>query len=189
MDKKIVNRCSWVTNSKIHEEYHDKEWGVPVYDDQLLYEILVLESFHTGFSWLIILKKIESFRIAFDNFNSKKIEAYNEEKIEELVNNEKIIRSRRKIIAAINNTKIFHDIQQEFGSFANYIWGFTNNQVIKNKDNNMASTTEISNTVSKDLKKRGMKYVGSVTINAFLEAIGVFNNHEISCFLYDKKHK
>lgn len=181
-----MSRCSWVGSDEIYIKYHDNEWGVPVYDDKLLFEMLILESFHTGLSWLIILKKRENFRKAFDNFDSQIIVHYGEDKIEELLNNPGIVRSRRKIEATIGNTRVYHNIQKEFGSFSNYLWGFNNNKITYNKDDSFMTTTELSDRVSKDLKKRGMKYVGSVTINAYLEAVGVLNNHHTSCFRYKK---
>lgn len=176
-----MNRCSWVGDDKTYIDYHDNEWGVPVYDDKLLFEMLILESFHTGLSWLIILKKRENFRKAFDNFDSKVIENYNENKILELLENKGIVRSRRKIEATIKNSSVFHSIQKEFGSFSSYLWGFNNNRVTYNRDNNITTTTDLSDRVSKDLKERGMKYVGSVTINAYLEAVGILNNHQLEC--------
>ncbi|MBN2618234.1 MAG: DNA-3-methyladenine glycosylase I [Spirochaetales bacterium] len=180
-------RCSWVTNDEIYQNYHDEEWGVPVYDDHTLYEMLILESFHAGLSWLIILKKRDNFRKAFDDFNSEKIEKYDDKKIIKLLNNEGIVRHKQKIMAAIENTKIFHEIQKEFGSFSNYLWGFNNNKIIKNMDDNFQNRTALSDKISKNLKSRGMKFVGSVTIQAYLEAIGIFNNHQLKCYLYKKQ--
>lgn len=177
-----TKRCSWVSNDDIYIKYHDEEWGVPVYDDKVLYEMLILESFHTGLSWLIILKKRENFRKAFDNFDSKIVENYTDEKVEELLNNPGIVRSRRKITATIENTRIFHEIQKEYGSFSNYLWGFNDNKITYDDSKEFRTTTDLSDRVAKDLKKRGMKYVGSVTINAYLEAVGVINNHDEDCF-------
>ncbi len=181
----MKKRCSWVDlKSDIYVKYHDEEWGVPKYDDRDLFELLVLESFQAGLAWITVLKKREAFREAFDNFDVLKVVNYKEEKINELLNNEKIIRSRGKINASINNAKIFILIQREFGSFSNYIWSFTNKKVVKNNTNNIPVSTELSDIISKDLKKRGMKYVGTVIIYSYLQAIGVVDDHEIDCFRY-----
>ncbi len=181
----MKKRCSWVDEkSEIYVKYHDEEWGIPKYDDRDLFELLVLESFQAGLAWITVLKKREAFRDAFDNFDVIKVANYKEEKINELLNNEKIIRSRGKINASINNAKIFILIQKEFGSFSNYIWSFTNKKVIKNITNNIPVSTELSDIISKDLKKRGMKYVGTVIIYSYLQAIGVVDDHEIDCFKY-----
>ena len=180
-----MKRCHWVDeNSPIYIKYHDEEWGIPKYDDKELFELLVLESFQAGLSWITVLKKREDFRIAFDNFDVKKVASYDESKVNELLNNEKIIRSRGKINSAINNAKIFIDIQKEFGSFTNYIWGFTNNQVVKNSSDVLPVSTPLSDKISKDLKKRGMKYVGTIIIYSYLQAIGVVDDHEKDCFKY-----
>lgn len=180
-----MKRCHWVDeNSPIYTKYHDEEWGVPKYDDKELFELLVLESFQAGLSWITVLKKREDFRIAFDNFDVKKVASYDENKVNELLNNEKIIRSRGKINSAINNAKIFLDIQKEFGSFSDYIWGFTNNQVVKNSSDVLPVSTPLSDKISKDLKQRGMKYVGTVIIYSYLQAIGIVDDHEKDCFKY-----
>ena len=180
-----MKRCHWVDeNSPIYIKYHDEEWGIPKYDDKELFELLVLESFQAGLSWITVLKKREDFRIAFDNFDVKKVASYDESKVNELLNNEKIIRSRGKINSAINNAKIFIDIQKEFGSFRNYIRGFTNNQVVKNSSDVLPVSTPLSDKISKDLKKRGMKYVGTIIIYSYLQAIGVVDDHEKDCFKY-----
>lgn len=180
-----MKRCHWVDeNSPIYIKYHDEEWGIPKYDDKELFELLVLESFQAGLSWITVLKKREDFRIAFDNFDVKKVASYDETKVNELLNNEKIIRSRGKINSAINNAKIFIDIQKEFGSFTNYIWGFTNNQVVKNSSDVLPVSTPLSDKISKDLKKRGMKYVGTIIIYSYLQAIGIVDDHEKDCFKY-----
>ena len=180
-----MKRCHWVDeNSPIYIKYHDEEWGIPKYDDKELFELLILESFQAGLSWITVLKKREDFRIAFDNFDVKKVASYDETKVNELLNNEKIIRSRGKINSAINNAKIFIDIQKEFGSFTNYIWGFTDNQVVKNSSDVLPVSTPLSDKISKDLKKRGMKYVGTIIIYSYLQAIGVVDDHEKDCFKY-----
>ena len=180
-----MKRCSWVDeNSEIYKKYHDEEWGVPKYDDRELFELLILEGFQAGLSWLTVLKKREAFRKAFDNFNVKKVAKYDEKKISELLSNESIIRSRGKINSAILNAKIFIEIQNEFGSFANYIWKFTDGKVIKNKNDGIPVSTPLSDKISKDLKKRGMKYVGSIIIYSYLQSIGIINDHETTCFKY-----
>jgi len=143
-----------------------------------------LEGFQAGLAWITVLNKREAFRLAFDNFDVKKVAKYNEAKISELMNNADIIRSKNKIESAINNAKVFMKIQKEFGSFSNYIWSFTEGNVIKNTDDNMKVSSPLSDIVSKDLKKRGMKYVGTVIIYSYLQAIGVINDHEIECFRF-----
>lgn len=149
-----MKRCFWVDeNSEIYIKYHDEEWGVPKYDDKELFELLILESFQAGLSWITVLKKREAFRLAFDNFEISKVAHYDETKVNELLQNKDIIRSRGKINAAINNAKIFIEIQNEFGSFSNYIWGFTNNKIIKNKTGKSIISTPLSDKISKDLKK------------------------------------
>lgn len=180
-----MKRCDWAEGSKLYMGYHDKEWGVPVHDDNIHFEFLVLESMQAGLSWITILKKRENFRLAFDNFDYKKIAEYNEEKIEELLNNEGIIRYRRKIEAAINNANKFIEIQNEFGSFDNYIWNSTDNKIIINHYENIKEVpakTVLSDLISKDLKKRGFKFLGSVTIYSYLQAVGIIDDHIDSCF-------
>ena len=180
-----MKRCKWVNeNSEIYKKYHDEEWGVPKYDDKELFELLILESFQAGLSWLTVLKKRDAFRLAYDNFDVKKVANYNEKKVEELLSNSNIIRSKNKILASINNANIFIKIQEEYGSFANYIWGFTDNKIIKNGTDELPVSTPLSDKISKDLKKRGMKYVGTVIIYSYLQAIGVVNDHERDCFKY-----
>ena len=180
-----MKRCFWVDEkSEIYVKYHDEEWGVPNHNDRDLFELLILEGFQAGLSWITVLKKREAFRKAFDNFDVTKVSEYDEEKINALLENKDIIRSRGKITAAINNAKIFIEIQKEFGSFSNYIWCFTDNKVIKNTTGEIPVKTELSDMVSKDLKKRGMKYTGSVIIYSYLQAIGVVNDHDINCYKY-----
>ncbi len=180
-----MKRCKWVENQdKLYIEYHDTEWGVPKYNDRELFELLILEGFQAGLSWWCVLKKRESFRLAFDNFDVNKVALYGENKVKELLKNEKIIRSKSKILSAINNAEIFIKIQKEFGSFSNYIWHFTDNKIIKNKNDIIPPKSELSDKISKDLKKRGMKYVGSIIIYSYLQAIGVINDHETRCFKY-----
>ncbi len=178
-------RCSWVNlNSPLYINYHDKEWGVPSHDDRYLFEMLILESFQAGLSWSTILKKREHFREAFDGFDVVKVSQYDEVKKEALRENKGIIRNKLKIKAAVNNAKTFITIQKEYGSFSKYIWGFTNHQVIKNQTGTFLATSPLSDTISKDLKKRGMKFVGSTIIYAYLQAIGIINDHEPECFKF-----
>ena len=180
-----MKRCFWVDeNSPIYVKYHDEEWGVPKYNDRDLFELLILEGFQAGLSWLTVLKKREAFRKAFDNFDVKKVAEYDNKKIEQLLKNEGIIRSRQKIEASIKNAKIFMGIQKEFGSFSNYIWGFTDGKIIKNTTDKFEVSTPLSDKISKDLKKRGMKYVGSIIIYSYLQSIGIINDHETTCFRY-----
>ena len=179
MDKK---RCFWVNESlPIYVKYHDEEWGVPVYNDEKLYEMFLLETFQAGLSWITVLNKREAFREAFDGFDPEKVVAYKEEKLNELMNNPGIIRNRKKVEAAVKNTRIFMEIQKEFGSFSNYLWGFTGGMIIVNQDDNFQVKTDLSDQISKDLKKRGMSFVGSVTIYSYLQAVGVVNDHELGC--------
>ena len=179
-----MNRCKWAMNvNEIYTKYHDEEWGEPVHDDQRLYEMLILESFQAGLSWSCILNKRENFRKAFDNFDMNKIINYDEAKIQELQNNEGIIRNKLKIKATINNSKIFKEIQKEYGSFDKYIWSFTNNETIYEFDK---VSSELSDLISRDLKKRGMTFVGTIIIYSYLQAIGIINSHETQCFKHHK---
>lgn len=183
-----MKRCKWVNlKNKLYVDYHDNEWGKIEHDDTHLFEMLILEGFQAGLSWECILNKRDEFRKAFDNFDYIKISKYDNKKIEELLNNPNIIRNKLKINAAITNAKVFIKIHKEYGTFNNYIWRFTNNKVIKNMDDNFKKTSEFSDTISKDLKQRGMKFVGSTIIYSYLQAIGVINDHEIECYLYDSK--
>ena len=176
-----IERCSWAGDDETYIRYHDEEWGVPTHDDKELFEMLVLESFQAGLSWITILKKRENFRKAFDGFDVQKVAGYNEEKVEELRQNEGIIRHKGKISSAINNAQIFIEIQKEFGSFDNYIWGFTDGEIIKAE---FKTESELSKNISKDLKKRGMKFVGPTIIYSYLESIGIIDNHQENCFKF-----
>ena len=178
-------RCKWcnLKNEK-YIEYHDKEWGVAIYDDKHLYEMLILESFQAGLSWECVLNKREDFRKAFDNFEIDKVSDYAEKKVQELLKNENIIRNKLKINAAINNSKIFKEIQNEYKTFSNYIWSFTNNKVIYEIGK---TSSELSDIISKDLQKRGMRFVGTTIIYSYLQAIGVIYSHDKECFLYKIK--
>ena len=177
-----MNRCNWVNlKNPLYVKYHDEEWGQPVYEDDKLFEMLLLESFQAGLSWECVLNKRESFQKAFDNFDYKKISNYDEKKIEELYQNPGIIRNKRKIIATIKNAKIFMDIQKEYKTFSKYLWRFTNNQIIYEYDK---TTSLLSDEISKDLYKRGMRFVGSTIIYSYLQAIGIINSHQPECNLY-----
>ena len=183
------HRCGWCVGDALYENYHDKEWGVPVYDDATLFEFLILETFQAGLSWITILRKRENFRKAFDNFDYKKIATYNQKKIDVLLKDTGIIRNKLKIKATISNAQAFIKIQEEFGNFSDYIWKFVDDKQIKNKVTNYKNTpanTELSDTISKDMKKRGFKFVGSTVIYANMQATGMVNDHEISCFRYNE---
>lgn len=177
-------RCKWcnLKNEK-YIEYHDKEWCNPNFDDKYLFEMLILESFQAGLSWECVLNKREDFKKAFDNFDIAKICNYNDEKVQELLKNEKIIRNKLKINAAINNSRILKKIQNEYGTFYNYLKTFTNGKIIYEIDK---TTNQLSDILSKDLQKRGMKFVGSTIIYSYLQAIGVIYSHDKECFLYKK---
>ncbi len=180
MDDKI--RCRWCNvKNPLYVEYHDNEWGVPRFDDEYLYEMLILESFQAGLSWECVLNKRESFRKAYDNFDLDKVITYDESKINELSGNKDIIRNRRKIIASINNSKIFKDIISEFGSFYSYLKTFTKGITVFETGK---TTNELSDTISKDLQRRGMTFVGSVIIYSYLQAVGVIYSHDECCYMY-----
>jgi len=185
----MVNRCEWVGDDPLMREYHDKEWGTPQYDDQILYEFILLEGMQAGLSWSTVLKKRESFRKAFDNFDYKIISKYDEKKVEKLLLNQNIIRNRLKINSTIVNAKLFIKIQAEFGSFSKYIWKFVDNMPIDNKIKSMSEIpahTEVSDLISKDMKKRGFKFVGTTIMYAFMQSIGMVNDHANYCFRYDE---
>ena len=180
-----MNRCKWCNvNNPLYIEYHDYEWGILNLDEKYLFEMLILESFQAGISWECVLNKRKYFKEAYDNFDIKKIVNYDESKIEELINNKNIIRNKLKIKASINNAKIFKNIRKEYGSFRNYMNTFTNEEIIYEIDK---TTNELSDSISKDLKKRGMKFVGSVIIYSYLQAIGIIYSHDKECFLYKEK--
>ncbi|MAU26485.1 MAG: DNA-3-methyladenine glycosylase I [Muricauda sp.] len=184
MDK---NRCGWCVGDPLYEAYHDKEWGVPVKDDATLFEFLVLETFQAGLSWITILRKRENFRRAFDHFDYKKIAEYDQVKIDSLLQDAGIVRNKLKIHATVTNARAFMEIQQEFGSFSDYIWGFVDGRPIKNRFKNYRDApakTALSDAISKDLKKRGFKFVGSTVVYAHMQATGMVNDHETSCFRY-----
>ena len=179
MDK---TRCHWFDKSNdILRKYHDEEFGILNKDDDYLFEILVLVNFQTGLSWEIMLKKREDFRIAFDGFDVEKIAGYDEKRIEELLKDENIIRNKNKIKAVINNAKVFIKIQEDYGSFYDYIKTFTKGEIFHERG---LTESELSRTMVKDLKKRGMKYLGPITMYSYLQTVGVINSHEEDCFLY-----
>jgi len=186
MNKNKVQRCDWVSDEEVCINYHDNEWGKPQHDDQLLFEFIILEGFQAGLSWKTILKKRENFKKAFDNFDYNKIALYDDNKKAELKEDAGIIRNKLKIASATINAKAFIDIQKEFGSFDKYIWSFVDNKPIINRGfksyKDAPTTTEISDKISKDLKKRGFKFVGSTIIYAFMQAIGMVNDHSDDCF-------
>ena len=182
-----MNRCEWCAGSELYMDYHDIEWGVPVFDDQKHFEFLVLESAQAGLSWITILKKRENYRKAYDNFDPKKAARYGEAKKAKLLADAGIVRNRLKIEASISNAKNFLKVQKEFGSFSDYIWSFTNGKPVIGKWKNIGeipARTEISDRVSSDMKKRGFKFLGSVIIYSHLQATGIINDHIISCFRY-----
>ncbi|MCO6147209.1 DNA-3-methyladenine glycosylase I [Flavobacterium sp. NRK1] len=177
-------RCKWCVGDTLYEDYHDNEWGKPVYDDAKLFEFLVLETFQAGLSWITILRKRENFRKAFDDFDYTKIALYDESKIEELLQDTGIIRNRLKVLAAVSNAQAFMKIQDEFGSFSNYYWAFSDNKTFDNKfelQSEVPATAPLSDKISKDMKKRGFKFVGSTVIYANMQATGMVNDHIMSC--------
>ena len=179
------SRCFWANpKNERYIRYHDEEWGQTVYDDKKLFEMLILESFQAGLSWECILNKREAFREAFDGFDLKKVCGYQEEQVERLMQNKEIIRNRRKITAAIKNANIFLEIQKEFGSFSDYLWHFTGHEIIYETGK---TTSELSDTVSADLYKRGMRFVGSTIIYSYLQAVGIIYSHEDDCYLCREK--
>lgn len=183
----MQNRCSWVTDSKLYQDYHDFEWGVPVYDDKTLFEFLILETFQAGVSWITILNKRENFRKAFDDFNYHKIAKYKEIKFNELMQDAGIIRNKLKIKSAITNAQLFIEIQQEFGSFSKFIWNYVNGKPIINQFQNkdeVPATSGISDRISRDLKKHGFKFTGSTIMYAYMQAVGMVNDHTADCFKY-----
>ena len=179
-------RCSWCEKDDLYRAYHDNEWGKPVYDDETIFEFLVLESFQAGLSWYTILKKRENFKEAFDDFDYNKIAAYSDEKAEELMQNSGIIRNRLKILATVNNARRFMEVQKEFGTFSEYIWSFVNGKPIINHPQTLKdvpATSEISDALAKDLKKRGFKFLGSTVVYAHMQATGMVNDHLINCWV------
>ena len=186
---KAKQLCGWCEGDPLYEQYHDTEWGVPLFDDQKLFEFLILETFQAGLSWITVLRKREHFRAAFDDFDYKKVAHYDDIKFQELVQNKGIIRNKLKVKAAITNAQAFIKIQEEFGSFSRYIWGYIDGKPIKNHISDykkLPANTPLSDVISADLKTRGFKFVGSTVVYAHMQATGMVNDHEISCFRYDE---
>ena len=178
-------RCAWCEKDDLYRKYHDEEWGVPIYDDATIFEFLILETFQAGLSWHTILKKRENFRLALDNFDYKKIAEYSEDKVQELLQDAGIIRNKLKVQSAVFNAQAFIKVQEEFGSFSKYMWEFTNRKPIINYPKTLKdvpATTTLSDTISKDLKKRGFKFVGSTVIYAHMQATGMVNDHLEDCW-------
>ena len=178
-------RCTWCEKDDLYRNYHDNEWGKPVYDDETIFEFLILETFQAGLSWYTVLAKRENFRKAFDNFDLLKIANYSEEKMAELAEDTGIIRNRLKIRATVTNAQLFIKVQEEFGSFSKYIWGFVDGKPIDNQPKTLSevkATTPISDALSKDLKKRGFKFVGSTVMYAHMQATGMVNDHVVDCW-------
>jgi len=184
-----MKRCGWCGDKQIYKDYHDKEWGVPVYDDQMLFEFLILEGAQAGLSWITILQKRDNYREAFDNFDPVKIAQYDERKIEELLSNPGIVRNKLKVNAAVTNAKLFLEVQEEFGSFKEYIWQFVDGKPIQNSYQQLSdvpATTDVSDKMSKVLKKRGFKFIGSTICYAFMQAVGMVNDHVTDCYRYNE---
>lgn len=184
-----MRRCPWCERTDIERAYHDKEWGVPVFSDEKQFEFLVLESAQAGLSWLTVLRKRENYRRLYDGFDPEKVACYGEEKIRELMSDSGIIRNRKKIEASINNAARFLEIREEFGTFSSYLWGFTGRVPVTNrweKLSEVPASTELSVTVSRDLKKRGFRFMGPIIVYAHLQATGVVNDHLVSCFRYQE---
>ena len=184
-----IQRCAWCLGDPLYEAYHDEEWGLPVYDDDTLFEFLILETFQAGLSWITILRKRENFRKAFDYFDYKAIAKYDQKKVDKLLQDAGIIRNKLKVHAAITNAQAFIRIKEEFGSFSKYYWSFVDGKQIKNafKDHSkLPANTPLSDVISKDLKKRGFKFVGSTVVYANMQATGMVNDHEVDCFRYDE---
>ena len=185
MDTTNKKRCKWPKNDALYIEYHDKEWGVPVYEDAKIFEFLLLETFQAGLSWITILRRRENFRVAFDNFNFQKIANYSDEKLAELKLDAGIIRNTLKIKAAKTNAIAFMEVQKEFGTFSKYIWGFVDGKPMQNNFSSMSempANTPLSDKISKDLKSRGFKFVGSTIVYAHMQAMGMINDHTVDCF-------
>ena len=182
-----MKRCAWAECDELYEKYHDEEWGVPVRDDAVLFEFLILEGMQAGLSWATILKKRENFRKAFDNFDARKIAKYDQKKINSLLKDKGIIRNKAKVNAAVTNAKAFLEVQKEYGSFSKYIWSFVNNKPVINKWkrlNQLPAKTPLAEKISKDLKARGFKFIGPTIVYAHMQATGMVNDHLVDCFRY-----
>ena len=188
----MKKRCLWSTNDDLYIRYHDEEWGVPVHEDRVLFETLCLEGQQAGLSWITVLKKRDNYRKAFYNFNFKKISLMSDDDIFALLLNDGLIKNKLKLFSIRNNAISFQNIQKNFGSFDNYIWSYTNNKIIHSKDKNaldLSSKLLLSNSISKDLKKWGFKFIGPTICYAYLQAIGMINDHENDCFRYNEIKK
>ncbi len=184
-----LNRCSWCGDDPLYQQYHDNEWGVPCRDDKKLFEFVLLEGAQAGLSWITVLRKREAYRSAFAGFDVQKVAAFDEQDIERLINDAGIVRNRLKIVSAISNARLFIDIQKEFGSFSNYFWDYVDNQPIVNswaKHSDIPATTELSDLIAKDMKKRGFKFFGSTICYADMQAMGIVNDHTTDCFRYSQ---
>lgn len=189
MNVHSITRCAWAGTDPLYVAYHDQEWGVPIHEDRLLFEFLILEGAQAGLSWITILRKRENYRRAFDNFDPAKVARYDAAKVRQLLNNEGIVRNRLKIASAVSNARTFLQIQKEFGSFDRYIWQFVDGRPIQNKIRHLKELpprTEKSDIISKDLKKRGFNFVGSTIAYAFMQAVGMVNDHVTDCFRYSE---
>jgi DNA-3-methyladenine glycosylase I len=184
-----LNRCSWCGDDPLYQQYHDNEWGVPCRDDKKLFEFVILEGAQAGLSWITILRKREAYRCAFAGFDVHRVAAFDEKDVERLVNDAGIVRNRLKIASAISNARLFIDIQKEFGSFSNYFWGYVDNQPIVNRWANhseIPAATELSDLIAGDMKKRGFKFFGSTICYAYMQAMGLVNDHTLNCFRYSQ---
>ena len=184
-----TTRCPWAGSEQIYIDYHDKEWGIPLHDDQRLFEMLILEGMQAGLSWITVLKKREAFRKAFDNFDPEKVAEYDDKKLAELMENPALIRNRAKISAAVTNARAFLAVQEEFGSFDKFIWSYVDNTPIVNAPVNMSdvpANTPLSDKINKDLKKRGFKFVGTTIVYSFMQAVGMVDDHLTDCFCHTK---
>ena len=184
----ILNRCSWCTSDPLYINYHDKEWGVPLHDDQKLFELLTLEGAQAGLSWLTVLKKRDDYKLAFNDFNIELVSKYDETKLKQIQLNTGIIRNRLKIKSVVGNAKVILSIQNQFGSFNNYLWGYVRNQTItiNNQKHPSSKAVKLATILSKDLKKRGMNFVGPTICYAFMQANGMINDHSRNCFRFDQ---
>lgn len=188
----MEQRCEWCLKNDLYIHYHDTEWGVPVHDDRLLFEFLILEGVQAGLSWLTILRKRENYRLAYDGFNPEVIATYDEAKMNELMQDSGIIRNRQKILASVNNARCFLEVQKEFGSFDRYIWSFTDFKPVVNYFESLKevpATSAISDKISKDMKARGFKFVGSTIIYAHMQATGMVNDHLVSCYRHGELYR
>jgi DNA-3-methyladenine glycosylase I len=184
-----LNRCSWCGDDPLYQQYHDNEWGVPCRDDKKLFEFVLLEGAQAGLSWITILRKREAYRSAFADFDVQKVAAFDERDVERLMSDAGIVRNRLKINSAISNARLFIDIQKEFGSFSDYFWGYVDNQPIVNRwatQGDIPATTELSDLIAKDMKKRGFKFFGTTICYAHMQAMGLVNDHSLDCFRYSE---